>query len=405
MKKALMLVAFSLTMLMQSNLSAQQTTIAQTAINAGNFNTLVAALKAAGLVDTFNGGQQFTVFAPTDDAFAKLDPAMVQNLLRPENQDQLKQVLTYHAVSGRVGARDAYDLNSAATVNGQRLSIDFKGNGLKVNESLVKVADIQCTNGVIHVIDTVLIPKLDNIPATATSAGKFQTLLAAVGAAGLGDVLSGPGPFTVFAPTDAAFSALPQGTVESLLKPENKQKLIDILKYHVVSGRVYDNDAAKAGRATSLLGRSLNVTVSAGGLMVNKANVVVKNIEASNGVIHVVDQVLIPSSMSSQDVVNSLNAAINQGAPIFNSGHHAQCCDIYMNTLQGISSGGFDSDANSMSIVNTTLANARGTHDMTERAWVLRRGMDQLMVRAMNMNTMPMTTTASPAIDPIQLDR
>lgn len=135
------------------------------------------------------------------------------------------------------------------------------------------------------------------------AAGNFNTLVTAVKAAGLVDTLNGHTQFAVFAPTDEASAALPAGTVESLLKPENKQKLIDILKYHVVSGRIYDNDAVKTGRAKTLLGRSVDVSFSAGGIKINDSQVVAKNIETSNGVVHVIDAVLLPSSMSQQSVM------------------------------------------------------------------------------------------------------
>ena len=271
------------------NVIAQQKTIVETAVGAGNFETLVAAVQAAGLVDTLNGHDEFTVFAPTDAAFAHVAPETLQALLRPENKDQLTGILTYHVVPGRVNASDAYGLNSAPTVNGQRLPLNFRGESLQVGEATITTTDIQCSNGVIHVIDAVLMPGQNSIPAVAQSAGQFNTLLAAVGAAGLAEVLSGPGPFTVFAPTDEAFASLPEGTVENLLKPENKQQLIDILKYHVIDGRVYDDDAVKARRASTLLGRGVDINLDAGGLMVNDARVVAKNIDASNGVVHVID--------------------------------------------------------------------------------------------------------------------
>jgi len=394
MKSAFVAFTLATTLLFSANLQAQQKTIVETAIAAGNFHTLVTAVKAADLVDTLNGHTQFTVFAPTDEAFAKLDQATIKSLLQPENKGKLASVLTYHVVPGRVAARDAYDLNSAPTVNGQRLPVNFRGDSLKVGDSTITVTDIQCSNGVIHVIDSVLLPKLDSIPATAKAAGQFNTLLAAVNAAGLAEVLSGPGPFTVFAPTDEAFAALPAGTVESLLKPENKQQLVDILKYHVVSGRVYDNDAVKAGSAQTLLGRSVDASLSAAGIKINDSSVVVKNIEASNGVVHVINAVLIPSSMSRQNVMSTLMSAIDQGTPIFNAGHHGQCCDIYMKTMESISSAGIKgADDHTMTIVSQTLNNARTTQDMTERAWVLRRGIDSLYTSVSNMNnSMPMST-------------
>lgn len=389
MKKPLFVLALFAVSVMSSSLMAQQKTIVQTAIDAGNFNTLVTAVKAAGLVDTLNGHDQFTVFAPTDEAFAKVDAATLQSLLKPENKGQLTQVLTYHVLAGRVQAKDAYDLNSASTVNGQRLPLNFRGDSLMVGESKIVVTDIPCSNGVIHVIDAVLLPKFDSIPATAKAAGQFNTLLAAVGAAGLGDVLSGPGPFTVFAPTDDAFAKLPTGTIETLLKPENKQKLIDILKHHVVSGRAYDSDAVKARQAKTLLNRSVDLRLTAGGIKVNDATVIAKNIDTTNGVIHVIDSVLIPSKMSRQSVMTSLGDAINRGAPVFNAGHHGQCCDIYMETMEAINAAGIENaDQHAMTLIQQTLTNARNTHNMTDRAWALRRGMDSLYSR---MSSMPMT--------------
>lgn len=389
------LVAMALVVAFNVNIcSAQQKTIVQTAIDAGNFNTLVTAVKAAGLVDTLNGHQQFTVFAPTDEAFSKVDANTLQSLLQPENKDKLTGVLTYHVVPGRVTAKDAYDLRSTTTVNGQRLPLDFQGEGLKVANANIVVTDIQCTNGVIHVIDAVMLPKLDNIPATATAAGQFNTLLAAVGAAGLGEVLSGPGPFTVFAPTDQAFANLPAGTVESLLKPENKQKLIDILKYHVVSGRAYDNDAVKLGSAQTLLGPSLSFGVSAKGIQVNKAQVLAKNIETTNGVIHVIDAVLLPSNMGRVQTMNLISQAIDRGAPTFNAGDHAGCCKIYMETLTSIANQGIENaDTHTMSIVKNAISNAKNTHDMTQRAWTLRGGMDSLYNQLGSMPTQMRTST------------
>lgn len=372
-----------------SGTQAQQKTIVQTAIDAGNFNTLVAAVQAADLVNTLNGRDQFTVFAPTDEAFAKLDPATIQTLLKPENKGQLAGILTYHVLSGRVNARDAYDLRSAMTVNGQRLALDFQGDGLRVGDSKIVVTDIQCSNGVIHVIDTVLLPSSQNIPEIATGAGQFNTLLAAVGAAGLGDVLSGPGPFTVFAPTDEAFDALPEGTVATLLQPENKQKLIDILKYHVVSGRAYDSDAVKAGSVPTLLGRSVQVNVDANGVTINEANVVAKNIDATNGVIHIIDRVLIPSAMSRDAAMAALSDAVSQGAPIFNSGHHDQCCGIYSDAMNAVLAAGVENaDQHAMSLIETALENASHHHNASDRAWALRRGIDSFYTRLSEMPKM-----------------
>jgi uncharacterized surface protein with fasciclin (FAS1) repeats len=133
--------------------------IIDTAISAGDFNTLVAAVKAADLVSTLKGPGPFTVFAPTDAAFEKLPAGTVQSLLLPENKQKLASVLTYHVVPGKVMAAEAAKLSSAKTVNGQSLSIKTAGGGVTIDEAKVIKTDILCSNGVIHVIDAVVLPK------------------------------------------------------------------------------------------------------------------------------------------------------------------------------------------------------------------------------------------------------
>ncbi len=270
--------------------------IVTTAVEAGSFKTLAAALTAADLVETLQGKGPFTVFAPTDEAFAKLPEGTVANLLKPENKGQLIAVLTYHVVPGKVMARDVVKLSAAATVNGQRVDVKLGDNGVTIDQAHVVKADIDCSNGVIHVIDHVLLPSSSNIPATAANAGTFKTLLAAAEAAGLVEALSGEGPLTVFAPTDAAFAKLPAGTVPNLLKPENKQLLADILKFHVVSGRVFSGDLIAQKSAKSLQGGTLNLSLSDAGAQIEGANLLATDLDASNGVIHVIDAVLMPAT-------------------------------------------------------------------------------------------------------------
>jgi len=370
---------------------AQQKSIAQTAIGAGNFNTLVAAAKAAGLVGAISGGQELTVFAPSDEAFAKLPPGTVEALLLPENKDRLTAILTYHIVPGRVRAADAYGLSSVQTLNGQRLELNLRSDFPMINNATLAATDIQCTNGVIHVIDEVLLPAEKSIPLTATEAGIFNTLVAAVGAADLGGVLSGKGPFTVFAPTDDAFAKLPAGTFESLLEPSNKQKLIDILKHHVVSGRVYDDEAVKARSAQTLLGRSVKIGFSADGISVNDAKVVSKNIETSNGVVHAIDTVLIPSSgLSPAEAMGMLTTAIAEGVPAFNSGDHRQCGDIYQSAMMKFMDSGISGvDSHTMSMISNTLTQASHSTSDTDRAWALRGGLDTLKSRLSSTQMRP----------------
>ncbi len=352
--------------------------IVDTAVGAGNFKTLAAALGAADLVDTLKGDGPFTVFAPTDEAFAKLPKGTVENLLKPENKGKLTGILTYHVVGGKVLAKQVVELSGAKTVNGQRVDIAVKGSTVMVDGAKVVTTDIECDNGVIHVIDSVILPAADNIPATADKAGTFKTLLAAAKAAGLVDALSGKDDLTVFAPTDEAFGKLPKGTIESLLKPENKNQLVDILKYHVVPGRVYSEDVVAAKSVKTLQGSPAMVKVTDKGAMIGKSKLVATDIDASNGVIHVIDAVLMPPAKGA-DARQVLENAVAQGAALFNDGHHAQCAQLYETTMVGLMDTEMcDSIKQHMVSVMET---ARHQHCATERAWTFRHGIDQMYAR------------------------
>ena len=273
---------------------AAKADIVDTAVGAGSFKTLVAAVQAAGLVDTLKGAGPFTVFAPTDAAFAKLPKGTVESLLKPENKAKLQAILTYHVVAGKVMAADVVKLSGAKTVQGQQVDIKVADGKVTVDDANVVKTDIETSNGVIHVIDSVILPADKDIVDTAVGAGSFKTLVAAVKAAGLVDTLKSEGPFTVFAPTDDAFAKLPEGTVANLLKPENKDQLIAILTYHVVAGKVLASDVVKISSAKTVNGKSASVKVSDAGVMIDSAKVIATDIETSNGVIHVIDSVILP---------------------------------------------------------------------------------------------------------------
>ena len=270
--------------------------IVETAVAAGSFKTLVAAVQAAGLAETLSGGN-FTVFAPTDEAFAKLPAGTLEMLLKPENKAKLASILTYHVVPGKVMAADVVKLTNAGTVQGQRVDISAKGGTVTVDGAKVVTTDIACSNGVIHVIDSVILPNDKNIVEVAASNGSFNTLVAAVKAAGIVETLSGKGPFTVLAPTDAAFAKLPAGTLENLLKPENKKALVEILTYHVVPGvAAYSDQVVKMSEVPTVLGSPVKVTVKDGKVMLGNATVAIADVETSNGVIHAIDTVLLPAT-------------------------------------------------------------------------------------------------------------
>ena len=270
-------------------------TVVDLAIENGKFNTLVAAVKAAGLVETLSGKGPFTVFAPTDEAFAKLPKETLESLLKPENKAKLTSILTYHVAAAQMPASDVVKTTSIATVNGQSLTVVVKDGKVTVDGANVIATDVMGKNGVIHVIDTVVLPK-PNLVETAANAKSFSTLLAAATAAGLAETLANGGPFTVFAPTDEAFAKLPKGTVESLLKPENKDKLVSILKHHVVAGTVMAAQAVGLSEAKTIGETKLTLSFDkkAKVLTVGGAKVVSADVVAGNGVIHVVDTVILP---------------------------------------------------------------------------------------------------------------
>ena len=294
--------------------------IVDTAVAAGSFKTLATALQAAGLVEALKGAGPFTVFAPTDEAFAALPAGTLEALLK--DPKALGEVLKYHVVTGAVKAADVVKLSEAKSLQGEPIAIKVDGSKVMVNGANVVSTDIETSNGIIHVIDAVILPpsmamaeeKMEamDIVDTAVAAGSFKTLAAALGAAGLVEALKGEGPFTVFAPTDEAFAALPEGTVEGLLK--DPEALAEILKYHVVAGKVMAADAAKLTEAETLQGAPIAISVKDGKVMINDAEVVSADVLANNGVIHVINKVILPPAEGAMmdnemDIVDTAVAA------------------------------------------------------------------------------------------------
>ncbi len=311
--------------------------ILDTAAGAGSFNTLGAAITAAGLTDTLKGEGPFTVFAPTDDAFKALPAGVVDALLKPENKDALAKVLSYHVVAGKVMAADITP-GDVKTVEGATIKLAVADGNIAVNDATVTSADVAASNGVIHVIDKVLVPPSVDVAAllagptttanpaattapaagtvvdVATANGSFTTLVAAIKAAGLAETLSGAGPFTVFAPSDDAFKKLPAGLVEALVKPENKDVLTKILTYHVVPGKVLAADIT-AGDVATVQGGTIKLATD-GGVTVNGATkVVTADVPASNGVIHVIDTVLSSTELEGLTIVGFPPSDIPAPAP------------------------------------------------------------------------------------------
>lgn len=356
--------------------------IVDTAAQAGSFDTLLAAATAAGLVDALRGDGPLTVFAPTDDAFAKLARGTVESLLEPENRERLAAILTYHVAPGELTADKVVELDRIRTLNGQRPAVTVQGSDVMVGAARVIKTDIAASNGVIHVIDTVLLPSDKDIIGTAVEAGSFGTLAAALDAAGLVRALQGDGPFTVFAPTDAAFARLPRGTVESLLKPENKDRLTAILTYHVVAGDIYSADAFP-GRVRTLEGSGLRVSADDGALMIDQARVISADIATTNGVIHVIDEVIMPESLraAATDPARELiRMAIERGAPLYNHNQPEACTAVYEVAAQALmASSDFRLSDDDRSTLEHAMERSARTHDSREQAWIMRRALDDVM--------------------------
>jgi transforming growth factor-beta-induced protein len=277
---------------------AEQGDIVDVATEAGSFSTLLTAVEAAGLVETLRGEGPYTVFAPTDEAFAALPEGTLDELLA--DPEALSQVLLYHVVPGEVMASDVVELDSATTVQGEDIAITVEDDSVKVNEATVSSPDLVASNGVIHVIDQVILPpsmseaaEMGDIVETAQTAGDFTTLLTAVEVAGLVETLQRDGPYTVFAPTDEAFAALPEETLEGLLA--DPEALSEVLLYHVVPGQVTADQVVELESAETVQGGSVDIRVEDGTVFVDDAKVIATDVLTSNGVIHVIDKVIVPS--------------------------------------------------------------------------------------------------------------
>ena len=287
---------------------AEEKSIVETAQDAGAFTTLLAAVEAAGLAETLMGEGPFTVLAPNDDAFAALG-STVDDLVADAmgGGTQLADILKLHVISGSVLSTDLSDGQVVSTLNGD-LTVNIGDNGVTFTSgdtvATVVGADVTATNGVIHIIDTVLLPVAEETPGTipevAQNAGTFMTLLAAVEAAGLAETLMGEGPFTVLAPNDDAFAALGT-TVNDLVADAmgGGTQLAGILQLHVISGSVLSTDLSD-GQVVATLNGDLTVNVGDNGVTFTSgdtvATVVGADVPASNGVIHVIDTVLLPAA-------------------------------------------------------------------------------------------------------------
>lgn len=267
-------------------------TIVQTLMNTSSLSTLTAAVQMANLTETLNGTGPFTVFAPTNSALA--NSTYVNGLIATNDTANLTKLLTYHVVPYRVIVGNDTNSSLLKSVEGSHLVMIANASGTFINGAKVLATNFS-SNGVIYTIDKVLVPPT-TILQTAMENGNFTKLVAAIKAANLTDTLNGTGPFTVFAPTDAAFNALDQAVLNKLTATD-KANLTKLLTYHVVPGMVMSTQLMN-GTVTTVEGEQLNVTVNGTTVMVGNVTVIMKDIITTNGVIHVIDKVLVPPSMN-----------------------------------------------------------------------------------------------------------
>ena len=268
--------------------------IVETAKAAGIFTTLVTALETTGLDDVLAGEGPFTVFAPTDAAFAALGQATIDALL--QDTETLAEILQYHVLSGRVTSGAVIAAGRLTTLLGADVEVTVEGDTVKINDAVVRMVDIEARNGIVHVIDAVLLPPTEpSILEIARSAGTFTTLIGALEATGLDEVLSGEGPFTVFAPTDEAFARLPRWLLNRVTSdPELLKK---VLLYHVVAGELDAETLLRKRWVKTVNGAYVYVFDYRGTVFVGRSRVSAADVTASNGIIHAIDSVLIPYNL------------------------------------------------------------------------------------------------------------
>ncbi len=294
-------------------------TVVQKLAKAGNYTTLITAVKAAGLVDALSNTQGITVFAPTDAAFAKIPAADLQAIIA--DKTKLTEILTYHVSPKRLGEKGLARRGKAPTLNGADIMVTGTPEDLVLNGNVnVVLGDIKASNGLIHSIDSVLLPPakpvLKDVVDTAIAAGSFKTLVTAVQAAGLESALRTTKDITVFAPTDAAFAKLGAKTINELLS--DKPQLSALLTYHVIPKALTAEQivGSAPGSVKTLEGENVTYQIDEGKVVLNGyIMVTATDIKASNGIIHVIDAVLVPPSFQTppvagpKDVVDTAIAA------------------------------------------------------------------------------------------------
>ncbi len=370
--------------------SAAADDLASVADRAG-LTTLLSLVKAAQLDLPDPRVQRITVFAPTNEAFSQLPAEQVEALLQPENRRLLRTILAYHIATPSLPAAELLSRRTVTTLTGQQCPIDSSSSVLLVGEARLLATDVPFNGGVVHVIDRVLMPETRSIDEVVAGDERLSLLTAALQQSGLAEQLgaSNEGPWTLFAPTDEAFESLPDGVLDELLAPQGRSALIAVLAGHVVPGRLFRGELPGAKSARSLSSSTIDLAVRDGRISASGAQIVQADLQAANGVIHLIDRVLLPETptaareeRSSSAVIEVLEAAVSRGAPLFNEGNVEACDAIYQIAVLAVvalAPERFDPELRVM--LEQALAEARSEPHPQSRAWIYRRAIDRVYER------------------------
>ena len=357
-----------------------------------NLTTLLALVKAAEL--ELPKGARVTIFAPTNAAFAKLPKEQVEFLTSAAGKATLQTILKHHIVAQPLESSAVLERRRLTALSGQSLDIDPAA--LTIDSAHLVATDVTFDGGLVHVIDAVMVPELRTIEEVVTAEPRFATLRTAIEAAGLGVQLgkSNPGPWTLLAPSNDAFAAVPADALAALLK--DKGALTAVLAGHVLPTAIHRDEMLSQGSARTLLGDgSVVFALESGAITVDGAQIEVADIEAVNGVIHIINRVLLTKKTPStpqaelalsraQRIAAIFELAIERGVPRFNAGDTASCAALYELAINAAVLLGDDAvAAGAKAELTDALVKGAANQDPSERAWIYRRAMD----RALEMMT------------------
>jgi uncharacterized surface protein with fasciclin (FAS1) repeats len=362
-----------------------------------NLTTLLELVKAAEIALPTDA--KVTIFAPTNEAFAKLPREQVEFLTSEKGKSTLQAILKHHVVAQSLESSALLDRRRLKALSGQSLDID--PSALTIDGARLVATDVAFDGGLVHVIDGVMLPELRSIEQIIAEDDRVATLQAAIGAAGIGSQLGAqnPGPWTVLAPSNAAFAAIPADALQALLA--DKPALTAVLAAHVLPSAIRRDEMLAQGSARTLMGDgSVAFKLDSGAITVDGARIEVADIEAANGVIHVIDRVLPARSGSKSPTRPSpdtstvttasperarqaaaiLELAIERGVPRFNAGDAASCAALYELSIVSVMLLGADTlSPAAKADLAQALEQGAGHEDASERAWTYRRAMDRAL--------------------------